>query len=149
MGLSSRLALCFVRCRCSHLCTYRSTRPAPPVGYVVPRNRGWLLPSLCCHLHTVNNAGIGLRGALEAQSMDTVHACFDTNFFGVLRVTKAVLLKMKAQKAGHIISISSMGGFTGVPFNSVYCATKFAVEGLSESLAPLLRKFNIRCVEEK
>lgn len=80
--------------------------------------------------------------------MDLVHKCFDTNFFGVLRVTKAVLPKMKAQKKGHIINISSMGGFMGVPFKSVFCASKFAVEGLSESLAPLLRKFNIRLVYE-
>ena len=92
----------------------------------------------------VNNAGVGLQGPIESQTMEMVQNCFDTNFFGVLRLTKAVLPKMKYQREGHIMTISSVGGINGVPFSSVYCASKFAVEGLSESMAPLLKKFNVR-----
>ena len=85
-------------------------------------------------------------GALETQTLDTARNVFDTNFFGVLRLTKAVMPSMKSNREGHIICITSMGGINGVPFNSVYCATKFAVEGLVESLAPMLKTFNVRLV---
>lgn len=78
--------------------------------------------------------------------MDEARGVFETNFFGVLRLTKAVLPRMKSNREGHIICISSMGGVSGVPFNGVYCASKFAVEGLVESLAPMLKTFNIRLV---
>jgi len=69
---------------------------------------------------------------------------FNVNFFGTLRLIKAVLPCMKTRKSGHIISNSSVGGVVGIPFLDVYCASKFAVEGLSESLTPLLRQFDIR-----
>lgn len=93
----------------------------------------------------INNAGIGYFGPLEVQSMDSARNVFETNFFGVLRLTRAVLPYMKSNKEGHIICVSSMGGINGVPFNGIYCASKFAVEGLCESLAPLLKTFNVRC----
>lgn len=93
----------------------------------------------------VNNAGVGYFGPLEVQSMDSARNIFETNFFGVLRLTRAVLPYMKSNKEGHIICVSSMGGINGVPFNGIYCASKFAVEGLCESLAPLLKTFNVRC----
>ncbi|PFX26339.1 retinol dehydrogenase 8-like [Stylophora pistillata] len=93
----------------------------------------------------INNAGIGYFGPLEVQSMDSARNIFETNFFGVLRLTRAVLPYMKSNKEGHIICVSSMGGINGVPFNGIYCASKFAVEGLCESLAPLLKTFNVRC----
>ncbi|XP_027054083.1 retinol dehydrogenase 8-like [Pocillopora damicornis] len=93
----------------------------------------------------INNAGVGYFGPLEVQSMDSVRSIFETNFFGVLRLTRAALPCMKSNKEGHIICVSSMGGINGVPFNGVYCASKFAVEGLCESLAPLLKTFNVRC----
>lgn len=92
----------------------------------------------------VNNAGIGMSGALETQTMDMTRKVFETNFFGVLRLTKAVLPSMKSNKDGHIICVSSIGGIFGTPFNGVYCASKFAVEGLIESLAPMLKSFNVR-----
>lgn len=92
----------------------------------------------------VNNAGIGMFGVLEAQTMDDARKVFETNFFGVLRLTKAVLPSMKVNRDGHIICVTSMGGINGVPFNGVYCASKFAVEGLVESLAPMLKTFNVR-----
>ena len=92
----------------------------------------------------VNNAGIGMSGALETQTLDMVRRVFETNFFGVLRLIKAVLPSMKSRKDGHIMCITSMGGIFGTPFNGVYCSSKFAVEGLIESLAPMLKIFNVR-----
>ena len=85
-----------------------------------------------------------MSGPLEVQTMDMARNVFETNFFGVLRLTKAVLPGMKSNKEGHLICVSSMGGVNGVPFNGVYCASKFAVEGLFESLAPMLKNFNVR-----
>ncbi|XP_074634087.1 retinol dehydrogenase 8-like [Acropora palmata] len=93
----------------------------------------------------INNAGLGMFGALETQTMAASRSVFETNFFGVLRLIKAVLPTMKSNKGGHIICVSSVGGINGVPFNGVYCASKFAVEGLMESLAPMLKKFNVKC----
>ena len=85
-----------------------------------------------------------MSGALETQTMDMARKVFETNFFGVLRLTKAVLASMKSNKGGHIICVTSLGGIFGTPFSGVYCASKFAVEGLFESLAPMLRSFNVR-----
>lgn len=67
----------------------------------------------------------------------------DVNFYGVCRVTQAVIPQMRAARAGRIISVTSIGGLIGQPFNDAYCAAKFAVEGLMESLAPVLRRFGI------
>jgi len=91
----------------------------------------------------VNNAGVGLSGIPESLPMSSVKGNFETNFFGVVRTTTAVLSNMKANNTGRIINVSSMGGVNGVPFNEYYCAAKFALEGYSESIAPLLRQFNI------
>lgn len=82
----------------------------------------------------VNNAGIGISGAVEDTRLDEAKAQFETNFFGVLRVCRQVLPVMRAQGEGRIINISSVAGLIGVPFNGVYCASKFALEGLSEVL---------------
>ena len=82
----------------------------------------------------VNNAGYGLFGALEDFSMDEIKNQFETNVFGVIRVIREVLQIMRRQKNGIIINISSVSGLAGVPIQSAYCATKFAVEGLSEAL---------------
>ncbi len=82
----------------------------------------------------VNNAGYGLLGAVEEASADEVKAQFDTNVFGLLNVTRAVLPIMRKQRSGHVINISSVGGYASYPGWGVYCATKFAVEALSESL---------------
>jgi NAD(P)-dependent dehydrogenase (short-subunit alcohol dehydrogenase family) len=83
----------------------------------------------------VNNAGYALLGALEECSAEEVEAQFRTNVFGLLHVTRAVLPAMRARRSGHIFNISSLAGFHGDPGASSYCGTKFAVEGLSESLA--------------
>jgi NAD(P)-dependent dehydrogenase (short-subunit alcohol dehydrogenase family) len=82
----------------------------------------------------VNDAGRGLLGAVEEVSDAEARAVFDVNVFGLLTVTRAVLPVMREQGAGTIINISSSGGFIGRAGWGVYCATKFAVEGLSESL---------------
>jgi len=82
----------------------------------------------------VNNAGYGALGAMEASTEDEVKQQFDVNFFGLIEVTKAVLPVMRQQKSGVIINVSSVGGRITFPFSSLYHATKFAVEGLTESM---------------
>lgn len=82
----------------------------------------------------VNNAGFGLLGAVEESSDKDVRRVFDTNVFGLLNVTRAVLPAMRANKAGHVINISSIGGYQSAAGFGVYCSTKFAVEGLTEAL---------------
>jgi NAD(P)-dependent dehydrogenase (short-subunit alcohol dehydrogenase family) len=83
----------------------------------------------------VNNAGYGLLGAVEEASAIEVERVFATNVFGVLNVTRAVLPYMRGQRSGHIINMSSIGGYASSPGWGVYCATKFAVEGVSEALS--------------
>src|SRR5271169_2490048 len=83
----------------------------------------------------VNNAGYGYLDAVEEGDDADIRAMFETNFFGLAALTRAVLPVMRAQKSGAIVNISSMGGFIGFPGSGYYAATKFAVEGLSESLS--------------
>lgn len=82
----------------------------------------------------INNAGFAIFGALEDTLLDEMKEQFETNFFGSVRTIQAVLPTMKKQRKGKIINISSMVGRFGVPFNSLYVSTKFALEGLTESL---------------
>ena len=82
----------------------------------------------------VNNAGFGLLGAVEEASADEVRRLYDTNVFGLLNVTRAALPSMRERRQGHVINISSVGGFRSGPGFGVYCSTKFAVEALSEAL---------------
>ncbi|XP_071963109.1 retinol dehydrogenase 8-like [Antedon mediterranea] len=91
----------------------------------------------------VNNAGIGNFGVLEKTSMDTIRLVFETNFLGTVALTRAVVPYMKKQSSGCIINMSSQAGFMGYPFNDAYCGSKFAIEGFSESLAPVLKLHNI------
>ena len=81
---------------------------------------------------------------LEAASTDKIRNILEINLFGVIRLTKKVLPIMKKQNCGHIISITSMGGLFGYPFSSIYCAAKFGVEGLAESLAMECCRTNIK-----
>jgi NAD(P)-dependent dehydrogenase (short-subunit alcohol dehydrogenase family) len=83
----------------------------------------------------VNNAGYGLLGAIEEASAEETTKLFGTNVFGLLGVTRAVLPHMRRQRSGHIMNLSSVGGYAGYPGWGVYGATKFAVEGISEALA--------------
>jgi NAD(P)-dependent dehydrogenase (short-subunit alcohol dehydrogenase family) len=94
----------------------------------------------------VNNAGYGLNGAFEDLAMEEIKAQFETNLFGVIRVTQAVLPVMRKQESGIIVNISSAAGRFGYPGESAYVSTKFAIEGLSESMAYELEPFGIRVV---
>jgi NAD(P)-dependent dehydrogenase (short-subunit alcohol dehydrogenase family) len=94
----------------------------------------------------VNNAGYGLFGALEDLSIAEMKAQFETNFFGVIRVTQQVIPVMRKQKGGTIVNISSVGGRIGIPGLSAYHSTKFALEGLSESISYELEPFGIKVV---
>ncbi|MCY1073168.1 oxidoreductase [Archangium lansingense] len=91
----------------------------------------------------VNNAGYGLLGAVEEASAKDVERVFSTNVFGLLTVTRAVLPHMRSQRSGRVINISSLGGYGAYPGWGVYCATKFAVEGLTEALAAELAPLGI------
>jgi NAD(P)-dependent dehydrogenase (short-subunit alcohol dehydrogenase family) len=82
----------------------------------------------------VNNAGFGLLGAVEEASAEEVRRLYETNVFGLLNVTRAVLPSMRRRRRGHVINISSLGGYRSGPGFGVYCSTKFAVEGLTEAL---------------
>jgi len=92
----------------------------------------------------VNNAGYGLIGPLEDLSMDQIQGSFDTNLLGPIRMIKAVLPIFRSQKSGHIINVTSVAGLAGVPLYSAYCASKYAIEGLAESLVFELDGFNIK-----
>ena len=91
----------------------------------------------------VNNAGYGVMGAVEDLSIDEFKSQFETNFFGVIRVTKEVIPIMRNQGNGNIINVSSIGGKIGLPLNSAYISSKFAIEGLSESMRYELEQFGI------
>lgn len=92
----------------------------------------------------VSNAGAGFIKTTEQASEEEVEWVLDVNFKGIVRCTKAVLPVMRKQHSGHIINISSVGGLVGQPFNELYCAAKFAVEGYTESLATYVQpNFNI------
>jgi short-subunit dehydrogenase len=92
----------------------------------------------------VNNAGTALLGSLEETSVDEAKELFETNFFGVLRTTNAVLPIMRRQKYGRIINVGSVLGFLPAPYMGVYAASKHALEGYSESLDHEVRRFGIR-----
>ncbi|XP_051245280.1 retinol dehydrogenase 8 [Dicentrarchus labrax] len=92
----------------------------------------------------VNNAGVGMVGPLECQSIAAMKELFDTNFFGLARLVKELLPDMKRRQSGHIVVMSSVLGIQGLLFNDVYSASKFAVEGFCESLAVQAMKFNIK-----
>lgn len=91
----------------------------------------------------VNNAGAGFLGSVEQTGDADLRRTMETNFFGVWNLTKAVLPQMRSQGSGKIISVTSVGGLLGQPFNEAYCAAKFAVEGMMEGLAPLAKQFGV------
>ena len=92
----------------------------------------------------VNNAGHGLLGAVEEASDEEIRGVYETNVFGLIRVTRAVLPHMRKRRSGHIVNLSSIGGLVGLPGWGIYNSTKFAVEGLSEALAAELAPLGIR-----
>lgn len=81
---------------------------------------------------------------VECTPIEMAKEMFDVNYFGTLRLIQAVLPSMKARKSGCIINNSSILGIVAPPFNAIYSSTKFAIEGLTEAIAPTLRYFNIR-----
>ena len=94
----------------------------------------------------VNNAGYLLIGSLEELSIEEFKEQFETNFFGAIRVIKEVLPIMRRQRVGTIVNISSLAGRVGLPLNSPYVSSKFALEGLSESMAYEIEQFGIKLV---
>jgi len=94
----------------------------------------------------VNNAGVGIAGAIEDTSIEEARALFETNFFGMLRVCRAVLPVMRKSQRGTIVNTSSLGGRIGLPYQGLYSATKFAVEGMSEALRMEVHQFGIRVI---
>lgn len=92
----------------------------------------------------VNNAGYGHEGVLEESSMDDLQRQFAANVFGPVAMIKAVLPGMRERRRGHIVNVTSMGGFITMPGISFYCGTKFALEGISEALGKEVSSFGIR-----
>jgi NAD(P)-dependent dehydrogenase (short-subunit alcohol dehydrogenase family) len=91
----------------------------------------------------VNNAGYGHEGILEETSLDQVRRQFDANVFGAVAVIKAVLPGMRERRAGHIVNVTSMGGFITLPGITAYCGSKFALEGISEALGKEVKHLGI------
>jgi NAD(P)-dependent dehydrogenase (short-subunit alcohol dehydrogenase family) len=91
----------------------------------------------------INNAGFGLAGAIEDTSVEEARRQFETNFFGMHRMCRAVLPQLRAQRCGRIVNMSSLGGLVSVPFQAMYCASKFAVEAYTEALRMEVRPFGI------
>lgn len=94
----------------------------------------------------INNAGWGILGSVEESTLDDTKALFETNFFGTLRVIQHILPSMRKQRHGFIVNISSIGGVLGLPYQGLYSATKFAVEGMTEALRLEVASFGIKVV---
>lgn len=94
----------------------------------------------------VNNAGAGMAGAAEESSISQTKASFETNVFGTIRMTNAVLPHMRSQGSGRIVNVSSVLGLIPAPYMAVYSATKHAVEGFSESVDHEVREHGVRVV---
>ena len=91
----------------------------------------------------VNNAGYGHLGIFEETTAQDARAQFDTNVFGLFEMTRAVLPVMRAQRSGHVFNVSSVGGMVGGASGGIYCASKFAIEGFSESIAQEVGPFGV------
>lgn len=92
----------------------------------------------------IANAGVGALGTLEELTIADIRLAMEVNFYGVVRTTKAVLPQMRQRGGGRLIAVTSVGGALGQPFTDAYCAAKFAVEGLYESLHPVMARFGVR-----
>lgn len=92
----------------------------------------------------VNNAGFGIAGSVEDTSPEEALSQFDTNFFGVLRVCRAVLPKMRERRQGLIVNISSVAGLISIPYQAMYSASKYAVEAMTEALRLEVKPFGIK-----
>jgi|688.fasta_scaffold03811_11 NAD(P)-dependent dehydrogenase (short-subunit alcohol dehydrogenase family) len=94
----------------------------------------------------VNNAGLGMVGPVECTTDDEARDIFNTNLFGVLNVCRHVIPVMRSQGFGYVINVTSLAGQMGLPFRGIYSASKFAVEGFTESLSQEVMQFGIRVV---
>jgi len=94
----------------------------------------------------VNNAGVAVAGAVEDCTIDDVKYQFETNFFGVWRVCRAILPTMRKQQSGYIINISSIAGLVGIPYQAAYSSAKYALEGMTESLRMEVAAYGINVV---
>ena len=94
----------------------------------------------------INNAGMGITGAIEETPIEEMRKVFDTNFFGTLEVTQAVIPHMRSQKAGLIINVTSIAGYMGLPFRGIYSATKGSLEIAAEALSIETKRFGIKVV---
>jgi NAD(P)-dependent dehydrogenase (short-subunit alcohol dehydrogenase family) len=94
----------------------------------------------------VNNAGYGLFGALEDLTTKEIRNQFETNYFGAVRAIKEVLPTMRKQRRGVIINVTSIAGVVGIPGECIYCSSKFALEGLSESISYELQPYGIKVI---
>ncbi|MBE7212387.1 MAG: oxidoreductase [Gluconacetobacter diazotrophicus] len=92
----------------------------------------------------VNNAGYGHEGTLEESPLEDLRRQFDVNVFGAVAMIKAVLPAMRTRRAGHIVNVTSMGGFITMPGIAYYCGSKFALEGISEVLAKEVAGFGVK-----
>jgi NAD(P)-dependent dehydrogenase (short-subunit alcohol dehydrogenase family) len=92
----------------------------------------------------VNNAGYGHEGVLEESPLDEMRRQFDVNVFGAVAMIKAVLPGMRQRRSGHIVNVTSMGGFITMPGITYYCGSKFALEGISEALGKEVKPFGVR-----
>ena len=111
----------------------------PGAVEAIVRDHGWVDV-------LVNNAGFSVAGFAEDMALDELRLQLETNFFGNVAMTKAVLPVMRAQKSGHIITVTSVAGRLGQPMLSAYCASKYALEGWSESLRVETHSLGIRVV---
>jgi len=134
--------------------TVRTRRPGPEPGFATVRLDVTQDESVAAGVDevirragridaVVNNAGMGIAGALEDTAIDEARTQFETNFFGTHRVCRAVLPHLRAQGRGHIVNMSSLAGHVPLPFQGFYSATKFAIEAYSEALRMELRPFGI------
>jgi NAD(P)-dependent dehydrogenase (short-subunit alcohol dehydrogenase family) len=94
----------------------------------------------------VNNAGMGIAGPVENTSIEQAKRQLEVNFFGAFRVCRAVLPALRNQRSGYIVNIGSIGGLIAIPYQAMYSASKFALEGLSESLRMEVRPFGVKVV---
>jgi NAD(P)-dependent dehydrogenase (short-subunit alcohol dehydrogenase family) len=94
----------------------------------------------------INNAGMLTGGPIETSPVENIKLQMDTNFLGMVHITREVLPLMRQQGGGTIINFSSIGGLMGLPFQGLYCAGKFAIEGLSEALRLEVKRFNIKVI---
>lgn len=111
-----------------------------------PKSINALIPELGDIDILINNAGQGQIGPLEEVPIEKIRSLFEVNLFGIIQLTQAILPSMRKRGKGLIINLSSMSGIFGVGFTSVYCGTKFAVEGIFRSLRQEVRPFGIKVV---